>query len=104
MAAVALVTAPLLAQTSPDEYLVHFYPDLFLLKDWASNKDELATAALDEYEDNDDPLQLDAPSHELAKHGYTTRTLLLHTLGLSDYPPPRAVTRLSAQRDSDPRR
>ena len=39
MAAAILVTASLLAQTSPDECQVHFYPDLFLNDDWATNED-----------------------------------------------------------------
>ena len=74
------VTAPLLAHTSPDEYQVHFYPDLFLINDWATNEDELAAATLDGDED-DDSQQLDAPSHELLEQSYTMRTILLQTIG-----------------------
>jgi hypothetical protein len=66
IAAAVLVTAALLAVTSPDEHYINFRASLFLVNACATNEDELAAAALDENDDDDaPPRQVDDPAQQL---------------------------------------
>ena len=92
IASAVLVTAALLALTSPDVHYINFRASLFLVNECATNEDELAAAALDEDEDDASPLQVDDPAQQLVGQCKTMQNILYRTLGLADMAQPDTAT------------